>query len=337
MSPAAIRKRRRRRIQAFLRGDVRVSPGDRLGWTQQAADAAEVASFQFALYVDGTRTTLTGVSCASAASGTAFDCSATLPTLSAGTHTLELASFVVDGSVTAESARSGAAARHRRGHVRSSFSASSMLVVTAEQVQLNLVARCRRLASSLGSRVRRRWIDLRRGARRRCATDSRRCARRHAGARSFSGDHAHGGRASRGRARSEVRRERADVCALRRGRAAERARVHARAIPLRGRRVRRARGAARSNGGVGRPAQAAHCVWGRTGSCTLRSTARPTAASRQALPRINGKVLRFNTDATTPDDQPRIEPDLFPRASSTAGARLAAGEWNAVGCRSRRQ
>ena len=30
-----------------------MSPGDRLGWTQQAADATELASFQFALYVDG--------------------------------------------------------------------------------------------------------------------------------------------------------------------------------------------------------------------------------------------------------------------------------------------
>ena len=86
-------------------GEARVSPGDRLGWTQQAADAAEVASFQFALYVDGARTTLTSVSCASAASG-GFDCSAMLPTLSTGTHTLELASFVVDGSATIESARS---------------------------------------------------------------------------------------------------------------------------------------------------------------------------------------------------------------------------------------
>ena len=45
-------------------GDVRVSPGDRLGWVQQAADAAEIATFQFALYIDGARTTLTSVSCA---------------------------------------------------------------------------------------------------------------------------------------------------------------------------------------------------------------------------------------------------------------------------------
>ena len=117
-------------------GDTRVSPGDRLGWTQQAADATDVASYQFALYVDGTRMTLSGVSCVRAASGAAFDCSATLPNMSNGTHTLELASFVVDGSTTLESARS-APLRVVSGST-SGFSVSSQLLVTAEQVRLNL-------------------------------------------------------------------------------------------------------------------------------------------------------------------------------------------------------
>jgi glucose/arabinose dehydrogenase len=117
-------------------GAVRVAPGDRIGWTQQAADSTEVASFQFALYVDGTRTTLAGVSCTSAASGTGFDCTGALPTLSTGTHTLELASFVVDGSVTRESPRSGALLVIAGS--TSGFSVSSQLVVTAEQVRLNL-------------------------------------------------------------------------------------------------------------------------------------------------------------------------------------------------------
>lgn len=117
--------------------DVRVSPGDRLGWAQQAVDVAEIASFQFALYVDGNRTTLAGVTCIRAASGAGFDCSAALPTLGTGTHTLELASFVVDGSVTLESARSSALRVISGG--TSSFSASSLLVATAEQVRLNLV------------------------------------------------------------------------------------------------------------------------------------------------------------------------------------------------------
>jgi glucose/arabinose dehydrogenase len=117
-------------------GEVRVSPGDRLGWVQQAADAAEVASFQFALYVDGTRTTLSGVSCTPVGGSSGFDCSGTLPALSAGTHTLELASFVVDGSTVIESARSAPLRVVAGGTTR--FSVPSTLVVTAEQVRLNL-------------------------------------------------------------------------------------------------------------------------------------------------------------------------------------------------------
>ncbi len=116
-------------------GEVRVATGDRLGWTQQAADATALASYQFALYVDDTRTTLTGVNCAS--SGGAFECSVVLPALTPGTHTLELASFVTDGSRIAESARSEAL-RVIAGSATSRFSVSSVLVVTAEQVRLNL-------------------------------------------------------------------------------------------------------------------------------------------------------------------------------------------------------
>src|SRR5688572_6379549 len=118
-------------------GEVRVSPGDRLGWTQQAADAATVQTYQFALYLDGARLTLSGVNCTRAATGTGFDCSAQLPALSPGTHTLELASFVTDGGTIAESARS-APLRVVSGGGGSSFSVSPVSVVTAEQVRLTL-------------------------------------------------------------------------------------------------------------------------------------------------------------------------------------------------------
>ncbi len=127
-------------------GDTPVSPGDRLGWSQQAADATEVASFQFALYVDGNRMALSGVSCTRAASGAAFDCSGTLPNMSNGTHTLELASFVVDGSVTIESARSAPLRVVVRQHV------GVLRLVSASRhsrtSQAEPVARCGRPAAS---------------------------------------------------------------------------------------------------------------------------------------------------------------------------------------------
>jgi glucose/arabinose dehydrogenase len=116
-------------------GDIQVRPGDRLGWTQTAADTADISSLQFALYVDGTRTTLSGVSCTPA--GTGFDCSAVLPTLTPGPHQLELASFVLDGSVTAESPRS-AALRVIAVTSTTSASAAPQFVTTADQVRLTL-------------------------------------------------------------------------------------------------------------------------------------------------------------------------------------------------------
>jgi glucose/arabinose dehydrogenase len=63
---------------------------------------------RYAIYVDGVRSELAGASCAAAAAtADGFACSARLPTLTAGAHTLELASFVTDSSLL-ESARSAA-------------------------------------------------------------------------------------------------------------------------------------------------------------------------------------------------------------------------------------
>jgi len=78
---------------------------ERLGWDQPAADAVELATIGYVIYVDGARTLIAGVSCASTSSASGFACSARLPSLSAGAHMLQLASFITDGAVL-ESARS---------------------------------------------------------------------------------------------------------------------------------------------------------------------------------------------------------------------------------------
>ena len=80
---------------------------ERVGWSQPAADAVEVATIRYAIYVDGTRSEAAGVTCADAITATGFACSARLPTISPGAHTLQIASFIADGSSTLESARSG--------------------------------------------------------------------------------------------------------------------------------------------------------------------------------------------------------------------------------------
>jgi glucose/arabinose dehydrogenase len=84
---------------------IPVQPSSRLGWDQQAADIAELNDLRFVIYIDNTRTELAGASCSTTAGGAGYPCTAPLPPMSAGQHTLELASYLVAGSVI-ESARS---------------------------------------------------------------------------------------------------------------------------------------------------------------------------------------------------------------------------------------
>ena len=81
---------------------------ERLGWDQQAATAAELATFRYAIYVDGARSEVADVTCAGTAGANGFACSGRLPSMTNGSHTLELAAFLLDASGTLESGRSPA-------------------------------------------------------------------------------------------------------------------------------------------------------------------------------------------------------------------------------------
>ena len=114
---------------------------ERLGWDQQASDAAELATFRYAIYVDGVRSELTEVSCASPAGPAGFACSGRLPALSNGAHTLELAAFLLDSAGTLESGRSPAlrvtvAALTAPPPVGAVSLASGDVIVTADRVSL---------------------------------------------------------------------------------------------------------------------------------------------------------------------------------------------------------
>ena len=80
-------------------GSETINGTERIGWDQLAADTAELAAMSYVMYVDGTRTPLTAVTCATQASAAGFACGARLPTLSSGSHTLQIASLVTDGTV----------------------------------------------------------------------------------------------------------------------------------------------------------------------------------------------------------------------------------------------
>jgi glucose/arabinose dehydrogenase len=77
---------------------------EQIAWDQRAPSTTELAAVRYAIYVDNSRSEMTAVSCSPSAADV-YTCTATLPSLSAGSHTLELAAFVVDGSIL-ESTRS---------------------------------------------------------------------------------------------------------------------------------------------------------------------------------------------------------------------------------------
>src|SRR5215213_2608515 len=78
---------------------------ERIGWSQDASSVSELATFQYAIYVDGARSVMADASCSSTASSDGYACSGKLPAMSNGSHALELATFfnagegdIVEGS-----------------------------------------------------------------------------------------------------------------------------------------------------------------------------------------------------------------------------------------------
>jgi glucose/arabinose dehydrogenase len=76
-----------------------VSGTVRIGWDQQAADAALLASLHFVVYIDGARMELPEASCAPPATAAGYPCQSPLPSMSAGQHTIQLASYLVAEAV----------------------------------------------------------------------------------------------------------------------------------------------------------------------------------------------------------------------------------------------
>jgi len=83
-----------------------INGSERFGWEQPAADAGELATFRYAFYVDDARSEAVDVTCGSTPSNGRFACTSQLPPIAAGTHTLQVASFIVDAGAVRESTRS---------------------------------------------------------------------------------------------------------------------------------------------------------------------------------------------------------------------------------------
>jgi glucose/arabinose dehydrogenase len=113
---------------------------ERLGWNEQAGDSTPLDSIRYAIYVDGTRSELVGASCATTPATTTSACSAPLPVLMPGAHSLELAAFTGTDPVL-ESARSSPLQVILVSGLNSVVSGtlpSGSVVATADHVQLRL-------------------------------------------------------------------------------------------------------------------------------------------------------------------------------------------------------
>ena len=86
-------------------GGQTITGRERIGWDQRAENAAELATFRYAMYVDGNRVLMAGVTCATTAGQSGFACTGPLPPLSNGSHVLELAAFIESDGIV-ESTRS---------------------------------------------------------------------------------------------------------------------------------------------------------------------------------------------------------------------------------------
>jgi glucose/arabinose dehydrogenase len=75
---------------------------------QEAIDAAEVSSFDYAIYVDDARTVVQDATCSPTRGPQGFECSAPLPQMSPGRHSIQVATLEVVAGGTVESARSAA-------------------------------------------------------------------------------------------------------------------------------------------------------------------------------------------------------------------------------------
>ena len=81
--------------------------GPKLAWDQSAPGADELRQYSYVLYVDGTAVPLSGAACGTLAAETlTAACTAPLPAMSAGQHTLEMATRITRDGVILESARS---------------------------------------------------------------------------------------------------------------------------------------------------------------------------------------------------------------------------------------
>ncbi len=84
-------------------GGTTINGSERIGWTQSVPASQNVQQFRFVVFIDNrSRANLANVQCANSVNG-ASQCSASLPSLSVGRHTLRLSAIDATGTESAQS------------------------------------------------------------------------------------------------------------------------------------------------------------------------------------------------------------------------------------------
>jgi len=89
-------------------GAERITGSERLGWSQQAGSGEDLATFRYLIYVDSAASDAQDVSCSVTAGPAGFACTARMPSMSSGLHALTLSSYIDSGGSRLESPRSPA-------------------------------------------------------------------------------------------------------------------------------------------------------------------------------------------------------------------------------------
>lgn len=117
---------------------------ERLSWDQSAATSADLAALRYLIYVDGAAgVELQDISCAATPDAAGFACSARLPPMSPGLHSLALSAFIEDDP-RHESARSAPLNVFVLGYATTvrgaALQPSQMIVATVDGLRLRVTA-----------------------------------------------------------------------------------------------------------------------------------------------------------------------------------------------------
>jgi glucose/arabinose dehydrogenase len=113
-------------------GEEPVSGSERVGWNQSAPDGSDPSSFRYVIYVDGQRSDLMDVSCVKAGA-TQLSCSARLPTMSQGSHTIELATVPGDGGPESDRSSPLQVNVGSSGHIPTSIDSASQATARVDR------------------------------------------------------------------------------------------------------------------------------------------------------------------------------------------------------------